>query len=88
MILWKKEYIRPAGTASEVVYKRHECEWLLPQEVAAQLKFNPRHLPMVIQIREKSNEAYYLYLSIRRIIFGYRARREQLPLVQWYKDQP
>lgn len=72
MILWRKKYNRPAGTASEVIYKRHECEWVLPQEVAKKIPYNTRHVPVVIN-RETTNEAYYLYLSLRRIICGYRA---------------
>lgn len=77
MFLWRREYVR-AGTANEVIFKRHECEWVLPQEVAKHVKFNPRHLPMVIN-REQTNEAYYLYLSIRRILHGYRALRTFFP---------
>lgn len=36
------------GTVNSVVFKRHECEWLLPQKVAMHLKYNPRHVPAII----------------------------------------
>lgn len=72
MILWRKEFIRPANPDG-IVFRRHEAEWILPQACASHLKYNPRHLPTIIN-REPSHEAYLLYLSIRRIIFGYRAR--------------
>ncbi len=75
MNVWRTEYIRPAGTASEVIYKRHECSWILPQAVALKIQYNPRHLPVVVN-RELNDEAYYLYLSIRRILHGYTARKE------------
>lgn len=37
-----------AGSVDSVVFKRHECEWLLPQAVAMKLKYNPNHVPAVI----------------------------------------
>lgn len=71
MNVWRTEYVRPAGTASEVIYKRHECSWILSQHVAKHVYFNPRHLPVVQVETELNYEAYLLYLSIRRIIRGY-----------------
>jgi hypothetical protein len=76
MILWKKEFSDRAPREG-VVFKRYECEWLLPPEVAALIKYNPRHLPVVI--RRMDNEDYYLRDSIRRIIHGYRGFRTYFP---------
>jgi hypothetical protein len=61
MNIWRKNYPRVLyqpvaiihGVAynvkDEVVFKRHECEWILPHAVAKHLKYNPRHLPVVIE---------------------------------------
>lgn len=77
MNVWRKEFKRPAGTASEVIFKRHECEWVLPQAVAMHIKYNPRHLPVVQ--RRPDNEDYYLRMAIRRTIRGFRALRTYFP---------
>ena len=79
MILWKIEYIRPPyiHNNDEIVFRRHMCEWLLPQSLASHLKYNPRHLPVVR--KEPDNEYYYLRMSIRRALDGYRALRTYLP---------
>lgn len=69
----------PYPNKNDVVFKRHYCEWILPLSAAVHLKFNPRHLPVVIQKQEQSNEAYYLYLSMRRIINGYRVSKTEVP---------
>jgi hypothetical protein len=47
MIVWKAKYVREAEIADEIIFKRHDCEWILPQALAAHLKYNPRHLPVV-----------------------------------------
>lgn len=82
MILWRRDpFVETGviGTVDKVIVKYKYCEWILPQAVAkSHLKFNPRHLPVVIK-RETTNEAHYLYLSIKRIIFGYRALRTAFP---------
>lgn len=64
------------GTAKNTVFKRHTCEWILPQEVANKIKYNPRHLPVV---RETKHEDVNLYLSILRIMRGHRVLKTTLP---------
>jgi hypothetical protein len=78
MILWERNFGPQAGTVRNVIFKRHMFTWNLPQEVAQHIKYNPRHLPVVVN-REMNDEAYYLFLSIRRIINGYRALRTYFP---------
>lgn len=58
------------GTAQNTVFRRHSCEWILPQEVAAKhIRYNPRHLPVVTEDRREDT---HLTLSILRIMRGYR----------------
>lgn len=64
------------GTAKNTVFKRHTCEWILPQEVANKIKYNPRHLPVA---RETKNEDYNLYRSVLRILNGYRVIKTTVP---------
>lgn len=82
MQLWKLpqtqheiDWVNRPGKFDDVVVKFKLMTWVLPEHVARHaLKFNPRHLPVVQPLdREMTDEAYYLYLSIRRIICGYRA---------------
>jgi hypothetical protein len=47
MIVWKSKYIREGEIADEIIFKRHGCQWILPQALAAHLRYNPRHLPVV-----------------------------------------
>jgi len=74
MNIWPKSSTIPYPYPSKdmVIFKRHECEWILPLSAANHFKYNPRHLPVVIEKERQTNEAYYLYLSMRRIIHGYR----------------
>lgn len=77
MFLWRKNRPRRyerTDVAQEIIFKRHECEWILPLSLASHLRFNPRHLPMVQG--KPTNEDYYLKLSIRRILRGYCATKE------------
>jgi len=36
------------GTVKNTVFRRHSCEWILPQEVAVKVPYNRNHLPVVI----------------------------------------
>ena len=47
MIVWKAKYIREGEIADEIIFKRHGCQWILPQALASHLRYNPRHLPVV-----------------------------------------
>jgi hypothetical protein len=47
MIVWKAKYVREGEIADEIIFKRHGCQWILPQALAAHLRYNPRHLPVV-----------------------------------------
>lgn len=78
MIMWNRNFLRNPWEINpeyaEVVVKYGRLEWVLPLCVArTHLKYNPRHLPVVI--REPENEDYYLRMSIRRLLNGYRVRR-------------
>jgi hypothetical protein len=57
-------------TQTEVIVKYGMMEWILLECVVHHLKYNPRHLPVVQQ--KMANEDYYLRLSIRRLLLGYR----------------
>lgn len=46
MLLWRR--YSNVGTVAGTIYKRHECEWILPQEVALHVNYNPRHVPALI----------------------------------------
>lgn len=77
-IAWLKHY--NAQACWSVVFKRHEAEWILPYPVALKIPYNPRHLPVVLNREMNIHEpSYNLYLSIRRIVHGYRAGRSPLP---------
>lgn len=45
MYIWRAIYghIR----SDDVIFKRHECEWVLSLAVAKHLKYNSRHLPAI-----------------------------------------
>jgi len=47
MIVWNSKFVREVERADEIVYKRRDCQWILPQALASHLKYNPRHLPVV-----------------------------------------
>ncbi len=47
MIVWKEQHVRDVAIADEIIFKRHDCQWILPQSLAAHLRYNPRHLPVV-----------------------------------------
>lgn len=64
-----------------VVYKRHECEWVLPENVAKHIRYNPRHLPVVI--KPPDNEYYYLRMAIARVIRGWTSENWTLPTITW-----
>lgn len=94
MYLWKKEYERPkaVGYTADLealqclagdgfVFKRHECEWLLPHSLAKHVKYNPRHLPVVI--KPPDNEYYYLRMAIARVIRGWTSENWTLPTITW-----
>lgn len=46
MYVWHNSY--PTARIDDVIFKRHECEWVLPLEVAKHMKYNPRHVPAII----------------------------------------
>lgn len=72
------EWENHPGRYDDVVIKHRLCTWVLPECVARHaLKYNPRHLPVVI--RKPDNEDYYLRWSVRRIVRGYRAFRTYFP---------
>lgn len=74
MILYRVLDRHIVGSARNVVYRRHLCEWILSQEVAKDhIKYNPRHLPVVI--RKPENEDYYMRWAIARILRGWRTFR-------------
>jgi hypothetical protein len=47
MIVWKAKHVREVAIADEIIFKRHDCQWILPQSLAPHLRYNPRHLPVV-----------------------------------------
>ncbi len=47
MMVWKAKHVRDGEIADEIIFKRHGCQWILPQTLAAHLRYNPRHLPVV-----------------------------------------
>lgn len=61
------------GTVQNTVFRRHLCEWVLPQEVATKISYNPRQLP--VPIRRPSNEDYLLPLHIRHHLDAQRCLR-------------
>lgn len=63
--------------SQEVVIKRSNAEWIITRGVFKHINYNKRHLPVVIG--RPDNEAYYLRMSIRRILHGYRALRTFFP---------
>jgi hypothetical protein len=82
MHLWNKKYLRNQKEytsvrgivyelCDEVVFKRHECEWIVSREVAKFFKYNPRHLPVVPSTHRLTNEDYYVLLAYERIQQGY-----------------
>jgi len=52
MIVWQSKHIREEAKADEIIFKRRDCEWILPLSLASHLRYNPRHLPVVpIRVR-------------------------------------
>ena len=47
MIVWQAKYVREGTKADEIIFKRHDCEWILPLSLASHLRYNPRHVPVV-----------------------------------------
>lgn len=50
MYAWKREVRRDVyalDVADEIIFKKHECEWILPYNMAGHIKYNPRHLPVI-----------------------------------------
>ncbi len=95
MHLWNKLYIRnnveytairgiTYRLADEVVFKRHECEWIVNAAVAKHFKYNPRHLPVVRPVL--TDEQFYVSLSIYRIFIGYR-NEIILSLINWWSTR-
>lgn len=81
MIIWKYSRERVG-----IVYKRHQCEWLLPPQLQSHIKYDPKQLPAVIP--KTTNEGYYLFLAIKRLLHGWRyitphESASLLPLVKY-----
>lgn len=66
MFIWDMESHRYG-----IIFKRHECSWVIPFELQKHMKYNPRHLPVVIP--QQTCEGHWLFLSIKRILHGWRA---------------
>lgn len=45
MNVWKQGWTPPRK--DDVVFKRRQCEWVIPEAVAKHLKYNPNHVPAV-----------------------------------------
>lgn len=53
-----------------IVFQRGLMQFWIPSNMQKDLPYNPKHLPVV---QENKHEDILLYLSIRRILNGYRA---------------
>ncbi len=75
MYIWRKRYPRVVYqpviaihgvfyvVKDEVIFKRHLCEWILPEVVARHVKYNPRNLPVPRTV--DTGEHYFLILALR-----------------------
>lgn len=73
MIMWRKLYPRVVYqpviaihgvyyvVKDEVIFKRHLCEWVLPQAVARHIRYNPRHCPVPL---DSSSNPHSVLISV------------------------